>query len=383
MLFVFITVLLCYTIMMILFIIGWNKLTTKYSIENDPNPGELISVLVPARNEATNIHNLLIDLSKQNDSNFEVIVINDHSDDNTNQVVKDIISGGFDNLKIVSLVNGAGKKKALELGVSEANGSIIVTTDADCRVSHRWVSTFRNALADDSVRLAFGGVRIRQIGTLWSSTQAMELASLIGSGASLSFWSKPIMCNGANLAYRKKDFLALNGYVGNHHIASGDDAFLLKKINHQHPGAIRFISDPHNVVETKGVTLSDFIQQRLRWAGKWKNDTITLSTFLALFIFTFHVTCLAMIGWSVAKHNFIFMVVWFAIKIFLEMIFLRKVMEFLRSSWSWRAFSLLTMAYSFYVVFFGIMSNLMSPRWKGRKIHHLKFKIESGLIQNR
>jgi hypothetical protein len=174
----------------------------------------------------------------------------------------------------------------------------------------------------------------------------------------------------------------LNGYAGNHHLASGDDEFLLKKINNQYPGSVRFIFDPRNVVETKGVTLSGFVHQRVRWAGKWTNDKFTLSTFLALFIFTFHVTGLAMIGWSIVTHNFIFMIGWFFVKLFLEMIFLRKVMRFLSSTWSWRAFASLTMAYAFYAVFFGILSNLTVPVWKGRKIHNLKFKIEPGLTQN-
>jgi hypothetical protein len=296
--------------------------------------------------------------------------------------VQGMMHKGFDKLKVVSLVNGAGKKKALELGVREAEGSIIVTTDADCRVTSKWVSTFRNVLSDESVKLAFGGVRIKQDGTLWTSIQAMELSSLIGTGVALSSWNKPIMCNGANLAYRKKDFLELNGYAGNHHIASGDDEFLLKKINDQYPRSVRFVSDPYNVVETEGVTLSGFVHQRVRWAGKWKNHKITLSTFLAFFIFTFHVACLAMIGWSIAAHNFIFMVGWVLVKLFLELIFLRKVMRFLNSGWNWRAFASLTMAYSFYAVFFGILSNLASPMWKGRKIHDLKFKIEPGLTQN-
>ena len=381
--FVLVTILLCYIVMMVLFIIGWNKLKKKSSNKSQPNYSELISVLIPARNEAANIHNLLKDLNKQDDLHFEVIVVNDHSDDNTCQVVEDLIAGGFNNLKVISIKNGAGKKKALELGVTEAEGTIIITTDADCRVSSGWVSAFRSILTDESVRLAFGGVRIGQDGKLWSSMQAMELASLIGTGASLSAWKEPIMCNGANLAYRKKDFLELNGYAGNYHIASGDDEFLLKKINHHYPGAVRFVFDPHNVVETKGVTLSEFIQQRVRWAGKWKNDKFTLSTFLALFIFVFHVSLLVMIAWSIVTHNFIFMSTWLTIKIFLEIIFLRKVMSFLQSAWSFRAFVSLTLAYSFYAVCFGVLSNLMSPRWKGRKIHNLKFEIDSGLIQNR
>lgn len=378
---VFITVLLLYFLMMIFFIAGWNKVIHRPFSDDKKVNHELISVLVPVRNEMSNISSLLNDLLQQDDPLFEIIVINDHSNDNTFNVVSELVRE-FGNLKIINLTGGEGKKKALERGIKEAKGSIIVTTDADCRVNPEWVSTFRKALTNQNIKLAFGGVRIKQDGTFWSSVQAMEFASLIGSGAALSSWDKPLMCNGANLAYRKKNFEEVNGYEGNLHIASGDDEFLLKKISRQYPGGIRFVADSYNVVETKGVTLSGFVHQRVRWAGKWNSNEVTSSTFLALFIFGFHFVFLAMIGWGIVTNNYIFMAGSFFVKLVLEIIFLRKVMRFLDSPWSWGAFVLLTMAYSFYAVLFGLLSNLSAPVWKGRKIKQMNFKIEPGFSRN-
>ena len=100
-----------------------------------------LSVIIPARNEANNIENLLLDLQKQQYSDFEVIVVDDHSEDNTLEVVERFIQSN-PWCRLLSNLH-SGKKAALTLGIESAKGSIIVTTDADCRISSGWLSALK------------------------------------------------------------------------------------------------------------------------------------------------------------------------------------------------------------------------------------------------
>jgi cellulose synthase/poly-beta-1,6-N-acetylglucosamine synthase-like glycosyltransferase len=374
-------VFLAYTVFSLLLLWGWMKVVALPPVQ--PSNEEMISVLVPARNEASKIARLLDDLKNQDDSSFEVIVVDDHSEDDTYNIVRKTISqGGFDQLMIISLKDGHGEKKALARGVSVAKGSIIVTTDADCRIGRRWLSGFRKYFSDSTVKLAFGAVRIKQDGTLWTSMQAIELASLIGAGAATNALGYPSMCNGANLAFSKEAFTKVGGYEGNDHIPSGDDEFLLRKIKRRFPGSIRFVADHENIVETDRVAFSAFVHQRIRWAGKWMvNDDVAVKM-LAASVFLFHLIWLSSAVWLFFESNFILLLPTFTIKSFFELFFLRKVMRFLDSSWSWSAFVCLQFTYSFYVVFTGILANLTSPVWKGRKIRRAEMKINPVLRQN-
>lgn len=372
-------VLLLYTVLIVALLTGWDKAVNAETSETRTD--ELITILVPARNEASNISFLLSDLQKLEDSSYEVVVIDDHSEDDTVGEVTRLMARGFKGLRMIKLTNGQGKKHALTFGVDAARGSLIVTTDADCRVSERWLESFRQSFSDSSVKLAFGAVRIHQDKKLWSSIQAIELASLVGSGAAFSGLGFPMLCSGANLAYRKQIFFEVGGYSGNDHIPSGDDEFLLRKIQLLFPGSIRFINHPRNLVETKGVTFNDFIHQRLRWAGKWGSNNV-LSVLTALFIFLFHLTYLGIVTFGLIEKNLILLITVFALKSFLEFIYLRKVMFFLRSKWNWPSFIFLQITYSFYVVIIGVLANLKSPVWKGRKIRRVDPEINRVLRQN-
>ena len=86
------------------------------------------------------------------------------------------------------------------------------------------------------------------------------------------------MCNGANLAYSKAIFYAVDGFKGIDNIASGDDMLLMDKIQKQYPGSIGFLFSDNSIVQTLPMpTWKDFINQRIRWAskaGKYKDIKI-------------------------------------------------------------------------------------------------------------
>jgi len=366
-----ISIFLVYIVMMIGLIFGWNRAITRNRIRaasKEYRP--LISIIVPVRNERKNIGNLMRDLSQQHYGHFEVIIVDDHSDDDTMEIVRHFVAHN-DRFR-VRQSSGIGKKAALSQGIGMAEGSIIVTTDADCRVKKNWICGFLPYFEDENVKMVFGSVKM--VGaTFFGHIQAMEFMSLIGSGVATAALGLPTMCNGANLAFRKSAFEFVNGYEGNFHIPSGDDEFLMKKILHDYPGGVTFAADPQTVVTTSPNTdPKQFIHQRIRWAGKWRLHQSLISKTLALFVFSFQIAILLLVlsmvlQWVSLKTG---MLLWLS-KVLLEYIFLSRVSRFLEVSWNWRAFLLLQFIYPLYATFIGLFSNLYSFEWKGRKLKSL------------
>jgi len=360
----------CYLLILGLLIVGWNR-AVRNDLSSKAEKNELfISVVIPVRNEGHNIKYLLADLESQDHADFEVIVVDDHSEDNTIQLVQDVT---IRNPRFRIIYNaGEGKKTALTSGIEAAKGTIIITTDADCRVSAEWISTIARYFNKQEIKMVFGCVRMNA-DSIFSSLQSLEFASLIGSGVSMASWKYPIMCNGANLAFRKSVFGDVGGYKGNLHIPSGDDEFLMRKILAVYPNGIKPVLGLQTVVSTlPNNTLKEFFQQRIRWAGKWTANTSRLSRLLASFVFCFHLTTILLplfvaFDW-IDIQTFLILTL---SKASLEFLFLNRVTRFLSMRWNWVAFVLLQLIYPLYVVFIGVLSNFNSFEWKGRKLKSL------------
>lgn len=346
---------------------GWRRATQHTVRSTSAKP--IVSVIVPFRNEAATIAHLLEDLSRQTYSNFEVVLVNDHSEDQSLEVISSL-SEKFPRLKeqlrLFQCTTQAGKKAALTLGIAQAKGEIILTTDADCRVNTDWVQTMVNPFTENTM-MVMGAVTL-SADSFFEKLQQIEFASLIVSGAATLGWSQPSMANGANLAFRKSAFESVGGYTGNEHIPSGDDEFLLRKIHQHFPNAVVFSADTKAVVETQAVvTLNGFIQQRLRWAGKWRSHTGMFSKILAISIFFFQLVFL-LVPW-LATFGFLEGSVALLLvggKAFAECLFFQHVVRTLKLSFPWIAFLILQFIYPYYVVAVGLLANRGTYAWKGR-----------------
>src|SRR5690606_14134045 len=201
------------------------------------------------------------DLKLQSYHPNKVIIVDDHSEDERLEIVANQAGGRV----VVIQKEGDGKKKAVTTGVNRAAGNIIVTTDADCRVPPAWLEHLIRPFRHSEVNLVCGPVRIHGE-SLFAAMQAIEFSALIAVGAATAAFGRPVMCNGANLAYRKSVFSAVGGYTGNDHIPSGDDQFLLDKVARLSPGSIRFNGDNAAVVTTAPQAgVQGFLSQRIRW----------------------------------------------------------------------------------------------------------------------
>jgi len=351
--------------------VGW-QLTFEKSDSKKPITTPAVSIVISYRNELSNLRSLLESLLAQNypKDQLEIILVDDHSTDSSASIVEEL-AAQFPRIKNVRLAEGAtGKKKALALGIQISSYDLIVTTDADCVHNPEWISSITQCFNSNDTVMALGGVRIDSSSGLFAKMQALEFTSLIGTTASTLFYQQPTMCNGANLAFRKKAFLEVGGYDGNYEIASGDDEFLMRKIHARFPGGIVFMSNQHSVVTTQASrSLKSFIDQRIRWAGKWKYNSSIGAKLLAVFVLVFQLSyvILPIAGWChwVMPERVYFLMV---VKLALEFMLLYPVTFFLQVRWRWIPFLILQVVYPFYVVGVGLLAQRQSVSWKDRVI---------------
>lgn len=343
--------------------IGWSKAIVSKKI-NSIEKNHFISVIIPVRNEEKNIDTLLECLRTQDylRSNFEVIIVDDHSTDGALEKCK----GRLQNLTSFSLrADENGKKAALTYGIKHAKGEIIATTDADCLLPSDWLTTINSVFQGKKINVAAGMVAISDEDKLFSQWQAMEFASVIGTGVAALGLKKPMMCNGANLSFRKEIFYKVNGYEGNEHIASGDDEFLMMKIRNQFPNSIQIVNSI--VVTRPQASLKDFLYQRIRWASKWKGNPLFAAKFLAVFIFLIQVSWVVLLG-TFYRYDSKTIFIVFLMKIVADILFLSPVFRFMKIKFRLLPFLGLQFLYPFYVIFVGLLAPWISYQWKDRKI---------------
>ncbi len=353
---------------------AWSRIPKAdfYQAESTKTALPFVSVVVAVRNEEKNILRLLESLFVQNfeNNNWELVVVDDHSVDSTWALLQQQSKPPISLRVFKQRLGLQGKKAALSLGIQEARGEIILTTDGDCILPKTWLCTMSKPFLAKSIRppdLVSAPVCFITNDTLLSKLLAVEFASLIGTGAAAMFLKVPFICNGANLAFLKSTFVAVNGYEGNAHVASGDDEFLLRKIKKLPNSQILFLKDRAALAYTKPPgSWSEFVQQRLRWASKWRlgNDLTTMS--LAVFIFLVHLSRIGLLILLFQDENIYCIASALLFQLLLDNAFVGNVLSFFGQKRLWYYLPMVWLAYSFYTIFFGILANKNTYEWKDR-----------------
>jgi cellulose synthase/poly-beta-1,6-N-acetylglucosamine synthase-like glycosyltransferase len=348
---------------------GWKNLTCSRPEDN----GDVsVTIIIPVRNEEKNIGHLLQDLERQEypEENFEVIVVDDQSEDLSRQIVLDFAVTSRMNIRLLEVDAGpAPKKEAIAEGIRQADGDLILLTDGDSRLEQGWLKTISNYYKFSGKKFIAGPVFIHPERSFFSSMQAVEFASLTGSAAALFSRGYPVMCNGANLAFPKDVFFEVGGYAGNTGVASGDDEFLMKKISRKYPGEVGYLKSKEAIVLTRPAdSLPEFFHQRIRWAGKWNKHGLSANMILALFVFLTHCSILAGLILTLSGHVQVFeFAVLLSVKILLEFLLLHDIFRFAGKKMKLLPFFACSILYSIYAVIFGILANTGTYTWKGRK----------------
>lgn len=359
------TIICVYSVLIIRFYIGWKSIPEHNYSENAPK--NFISVIVSVRNEEKNLPGLLKQLSLQDypQESYEVIIVNDHSTDNAKNVFDS--SNCNENISFYNLPDKiAGKKKAVNYGVSKAKGELIVTTDADCRFYCQWLDTINSFYNKNKPDMIIGPVMIDPYNSLFAELQSLEFASLIASGAGASGLKSPIMCNAANLAFKKDLYNEFSDELNNKY-QSGDDMFLMLAAK-KNKKRIEFLKAKEAVVTTTAKkSLRAFVQQRLRWASKsgGYSDPFTIFTQLTVFILSSLCIYLVVFG-NFNYWGSVILASVIGVKSIIDLVLLYPTLKFFGLKKLLRWFIQLQIVYFIYVFFIAIASRFVKFEWKER-----------------
>ncbi len=343
------------------------------------NPDCFFSVILPARNEAAGIAQCLhaiLDQAIPSDR-FEVIVINDHSTDDTEQIVRKL-QFSYPHLRLINLGDyfaegslNAYKKKAIAIAIDQSRGNWIVTTDADCRPGPAWLRTYGNFIQKTGAVFVAGPVCLDDTGSFLSHFQVLDFLSLQGITAAAVSAGYHTMCNGANLAYRKEVFYAVDGFTGIDGLASGDDMLLMHKIKQAYKGRLGYLFNRDAIVHTDPMPdWKSFLNQRIRWASKadrYQDASISLTLWL-VYLVNALLLLLGILGFFV-KNGCSNWLVLMGLKTLTEISFMWPVARFYGKESLLVWFPVMQPFHLIYTVIAGWLGKFGQYEWKGRKVH--------------
>lgn len=357
---------LLYTVLILFFTAGWGRKhnTLKPLTENST----FISVVVAARNEEKQIPLLLDALKTQTFKNFEVIVVDDHSTDNTAKIVSE--SSVID-IKLIPMPDHQyGKKAAVATAILQAKGELIVTTDADCVPGRKWLKAIVDFYESENADFIIGPVKHSGKRTILQKLFSLDFLSLQASGAGAAEMKKPFLCNGANMALKKTLWQSVSQTLTNP-FASGDDVFLLHSAIKNNPAAkIRFLLSENSIVTTPApASVSGFFSQRIRWASKAKGYKNSMAGITSIFVFLMNFCLFVLfVGSFFSVPLFYYFSALFLLKVVIDLPLLSYSAAFFKERKLMLYYIPLQILYFTYTTFIAICSLFGSYKWKDRKI---------------
>jgi len=357
------------------FIYGFDKVDD-FILDESPAKTQF-SVVIPFRNETQNLNQLLYSISELNypNSNFEIIFVNDASEDNSEQIINSHFDKKSQKTKKVSYrilqnirQSGSPKKDAISLAVEQAKFDWIVSTDADCILPKFWLDTFDAFIQKNQVSCVVAPVCYETLNSFLNRFQNLDMLSLQGATIGGFGIHKPFLCNGANLGYSKIAFEHVNGYEGNDHISSGDDIFLVEKFLKRNPSQVKYLKSGKVIVRTKPQPdFRSLVSQRLRWAAKTSGSSNLFGKLTALVVFTMNgaLVCTPLFYFAMIISLKTLLYIWL-IKIAIDFLLLFKTVRFFEQENALVSYLFSSLFYPPFCVYVAIRSIFSSYKWKGR-----------------
>ena len=269
---------------------GWDD-TPEVLPPDGYRPEQRVSIIIPARNEADNIIACLESIYNNDFDNsmYEVIVIDDHSEDGTS----DLVRKHFPKTQVVVMDNAQGKKASLHQGTLKSKYGFLLFTDADTKVGKHWIKS--NVWAYENKHLAFatGPVYSEFRDDILSAFQFLDFAGMTQITANGIYRKNYFIANGANMAINKKIYRQIGGMSDHSHIASGDDMFLIHSVASIDSRQVHYIKSPEAAVVTVPMaSWKALFQQRKRWAAKTRNLPWSSAQTIQVFVFFIHLLIL-------------------------------------------------------------------------------------------
>lgn len=321
-----------------------------------------ITVLVPFRNEEQRIGGLLESINRLSTLPSKFIFIDDHSDDRTATLIKELL----DHIpyEVIQTEEGNGKKMALRTGAKRVETKYTLTWDADIQVSSGYFDRIASLKEADMYVLP----------TIFDSKSFVErlyeFDVVLGNAfnVGISGWKRPIFASGANLLYKTETFNKLDSIDSHAHISSGDDTFLLRDFVQSNVG-VRLHSSPDLAVYTESPkSFREYINQRLRWISKTNALKDPLNSKIAYAQLLFTMSFIGLLVYSIVMQNWSTLVVLTVSKGFIDAFMFYPYFNRIKRL---RTFALLPIAELWFPLISTILVVLMpfyAPKWKGRRI---------------
>lgn len=229
-----------------------------------------VTVIVCARNEERHLRELIPDLLDQDYPDFEVVIVDDSSWDDTPDILR-AFEVQYPRLRVITLNDDqqrmSGKKFAVTMGVKGAKHERLLFTDADCRPATRqWIREMTQPM-NESKRMSLGYSPYRRYpgilnhliryDAFWTGLQYLSFAKA----------GLPYMGVGRNLGYAQSLFLEHGGFRSHMHVASGDDDLFVNEVARRKNTGV--------VIDPSAITLSE---PKRTWREWWVQKRRHLTT---------------------------------------------------------------------------------------------------------
>ncbi|NER12783.1 glycosyltransferase [Leptobacterium flavescens] len=364
-------ILSLYCLLILWFAYGFYKLKMSRN-EIFPVPQTRFSIVIPFRNESSNLPSLLDSLKTLDypAPMFEIIMIDDDSTDNSTQIIRDFSATTTLNISVIRNIRSSTspKKDAIETAISRAKNEWIVTTDADCILPANWLWIFDSAIGTNGPKFIAGPVTYMVEDRFSDHFQLLDFQSLQAITMGAFGWKKAFLCNGANLAYEKKAFVEVMGFIGNDIIASGDDIFLLEKMQKHYPDKVVYLKNRDLIVKTRPQNgWNALVQQRIRWAAKTSAYKNPMGKWIGSLVLLMNISLIVLLIISLISASYWgYFLISFAVKFFIDLLLLAYAAFFFQQKEQLKNYPLSSVVYPFFCVYVALSSFKKGYVWKGR-----------------
>ncbi len=339
------------------------------------------SIIIPFRNEAENIPQLIVSLQNIEYPRhlFEVIFVDDASEDNSEKILIESLHSALKNEKNFDFqilknqrFSNSPKKDAITNAIKISNFEWIVTTDADCEVPLNWLNSLDSFIQKNNVKMVCGPVLYKANNEFLQQFQQLDGFSLQAATIGSFGLHKPLLCNGANLAYRKSVFQEISGFEGNNHLPSGDDIFMMEKVLKVYPNSVKFVKSREMIVKTNGQkSWKDILNQRIRWASKTSKTKNYYSKLVGILVTATNL--IVLFGWIPCIFEtelIIYLLLFSLLKIIMDALVLSCTARFFEKKFDVFSFLKSVIMYPFLVTYIAAASLRGNYIWKGRKFNN-------------
>jgi len=235
-------------------ILYYGTLFFKFSLHK-PNPPEPqtnlpVSIVITAKNDAHLLIKTLPEILNQDYPQFEVVVVNDNSNDETPELVRDL-QNRYPNLRLFNLessvTNIKGKKFPLSLGIKAADYEHILLTDADCLpASNQWIKLMARHF-NESTKIVLGYSNIRKRAGFLNALIRFDKLHQVVQYFSYCLAKIPFMGTGQNLAYTQTVFFKNKGFAAQNHLQFGDDDLFIDQVANGRNCAVEYEKASHTI----------------------------------------------------------------------------------------------------------------------------------------